>query len=119
MKLALHREANEPLTQGGRVHGADRVATIDEGLRAQTINAASTMRRDHLVGSLEVGKLADLVELSADPTAVAPERLTDDVAVLGTWVGGERIDLDAFLAAARAIPAPGAPTTQQDGPHGG
>ena len=102
------RTAVTRLTQGGHVHGADRVASIDEGMRAQTINAASTMRRDHLVGSLAPGKLADLVELSADPFAVAPDRLTDDVAVLGTWVGGERIDLDAFLAAARALPAPGA-----------
>ena len=102
------RTAVTRLTQGGRVHGGDRVATIDEGMRAHTINAASTLRRDHLVGSLAVGKLADLVELSADPFAVAPEGLADEVAVLGTWLGGERIDLDEFLAAARALPAPGA-----------
>ena len=111
------RTAVTRLTQGGTVHGADRVATIDEALRAHTIDAARTLRRDHLVGSIAPGKLADLVELSADPTEVDPERLTDDVAVLGTWVGGERVDLDAFLAAARALPAPGAAATHQDGPH--
>ena len=94
-------------TQRGNVHRPELVATIHEAMQAHTINAAKTLGRDHLVGSIAVGKLADLVELSADPYAVDPHTLDDEVKVLGTWLGGERIDLDAFLSAAAAVPAPG------------
>ncbi len=86
-------------TRGGRVHGVNQVISLDQAWRAQTIDAARTLRREHLVGSIRVGKLADFVELTADPWTVTPEALIDSVAVAGTWVGGARIDLDAFTAA--------------------
>lgn len=86
-------------TRDGGVHRPDQAITLDQAWRAQTIDAARTLRRDHLVGSVEVGKLADFVELSADPWTVEPEALIDTVAVTGTWLGGHRIDLDAFLTA--------------------
>jgi predicted amidohydrolase YtcJ len=41
-------------------------------------------------GSLEVGKLADLVILSADPTAVDPETL-DQLKVMETIKEGETV----------------------------
>lgn len=104
MQTAISRK-----TQRGNVHRPELVATVHEAMQAQTINAAKTMHRDDLVGSIAVGKLADFVELSADPYAVDPHELNDQVAVLGTWLGGERIDLDAFLGAAAAIPAPQPP----------
>lgn len=37
-------------------------------------------------------------ELAADPFTVDPARLADTATVAGTWVGGERVDLSAFLA---------------------
>jgi len=43
------------------------------------------------------------VELSADPFAVDPNRLTDLVKVEATWRAGRRIDLDAFLGQVEAI----------------
>lgn len=94
-------------TQRGTVHRPELVATMHEAMQAHTINAAKTLGRDHLVGSIAVGKLADLVELSADPYAVDPHALDDDVTVIGTWIDGERVDLDAFVAAATAVPAAG------------
>lgn len=94
-------------TQRGKVHRPELVATIHEAMQAQTINAAKTMHRDDVVGSLAAGKLADLVELSADPYAVDPHQLDAQVKVLGTWLGGERIDLDAFTSAAAAVPTAG------------
>ena len=42
---------------------------------------------EHLKGSLELGKLADLIVLSDDPYAVEPEQL-DQVRVDLTMVGG-------------------------------
>jgi predicted amidohydrolase YtcJ len=89
-------------TRSGAVHAPEQCISLDEALRAHTINAARTLRREKLVGSITVGKLADFVELSVDPYQVAPERVADTVTVLGTWLGGHRVDLEEFLAAAGA-----------------
>jgi predicted amidohydrolase YtcJ len=58
-------------------------------LRAHTLDAAYAVRREWAVGSLEAGKLADVVVLSADPLAVDPSTL-DSINVVETWVGGVR-----------------------------
>jgi predicted amidohydrolase YtcJ len=42
-------------------------------------------------GSIEQGKLADFVVLSADPTSEKPERIKD-IQVEATFVGGKRVD---------------------------
>jgi predicted amidohydrolase YtcJ len=86
-------------TRAGNVHGADQAITLDQAWRAQTINAARTLHRENVVGSISVGKFADFVELTADPYSVDPAQLAEAVQVTATWVGGQRIDLDAFLAA--------------------
>ena len=89
-------------TMGGHAHGLDQAMTLHDAFKAHTVNAARQIGRDDL-GSLAVGKLADLVELSADPYAVDPHKLTDEVTVQGTWIGGRRTDLDAYLKAVEAI----------------
>ncbi len=61
--------------------------SVASALRAVTIDAAFVLRRDHEIGSLEVGKLADLAILGGDPFEVEPRALRD-VAVKGTIVGG-------------------------------
>jgi predicted amidohydrolase YtcJ len=63
---------------------------IERALRAITIDAAYVIGMDHLVGSLEVGKYADLVVLDQDPTAGNPEDLRD-VRVIATVLGGTKI----------------------------
>jgi imidazolonepropionase-like amidohydrolase len=40
-----------------------------EALQAATINAAGALRKDNEIGSLEPGKLADMVILNSDPLA--------------------------------------------------
>ncbi len=90
-------------TSSGTVHGANQKVTLDQALRAETINGARQLFVDDKYGSLEVGKIADLVELSADPYEVNPMTLATDVSVLGTWVGGRKVDLDAFDAQIQAI----------------
>ena len=87
-------------SRGGTVHAPEQRIDIDAAFRAHTINAARTLHRDNLVGSIAPGKLADFVELTADPYQVDPQSLDDSVAVSGTWLGGQRVDLDSFLAAA-------------------
>jgi predicted amidohydrolase YtcJ len=90
-------------TDSGKVHGANQAVTLDQALKAVTINGAYQLKRDKEVGSLEVGKYADFVELSADLTKVNPLEITDKVKVQGTWVGGKKIDLKKFMQEANAI----------------
>jgi predicted amidohydrolase YtcJ len=50
-------------TQAGAVLGANETVGIDEALKAYTINGAYLTYDDNIRGSLEQGKLADLVVL--------------------------------------------------------
>jgi len=94
-------------TRSGTVHGPNQAVTLDQALRAVTVNGARQLFVDDKVGSLEVGKLADFVELSTDPYTVDPRRIAEEVSVLGTWLGGRRIDLEAFESEVAAMdPSP-------------
>ncbi len=87
----------------GAVHGPEQALSLDEALQAHTINAAWQQKRDHEIGSIEVGKLADLVLLNTDPHTVDPARLQDVMMVRGTWLAGRRVDLDGFMAAVTSL----------------
>ncbi len=54
-------------TQSGRVLGSEQRISVMDGLRAVTTNAAHQNFEEHLKGSLEPGKLADLVILDRSP----------------------------------------------------
>lgn len=56
-------------------------------LRAATINAAYELHQDDVTGSLEVGKLADLIVLDHNPLTVPAEEIAK-IKVLETVVGG-------------------------------
>lgn len=58
-------------------------------LRAVTINAAWQIFQDKDLGSIEVGKIADLIVLDGDPLA-DPQRIRD-IGVDETYVGGVNI----------------------------
>ena len=90
-------------TMAGTVHGANQAVSLHDALKAVTINGAYQLKRDHEIGSLAPGKYADLVELSADIYAVPVDKIADEVKVLGTWLGGKKIDLDAFVEEVDAI----------------
>jgi predicted amidohydrolase YtcJ len=75
-------------TSSGFVLGDEQISVM-QALRAVTIDAAYQHFEDERKGSLEVGKLADLVILSSSPLA-DPERI-DEIRVLETVVGGETI----------------------------
>ena len=65
-------------------------ASIDLALRAITSTPAFQLMSDHEFGSLEVGKFADLVVLSADPRSVAADKISQ-ISVLETWADGRRV----------------------------
>ncbi|MEI8080589.1 MAG: amidohydrolase family protein [Actinomycetes bacterium] len=90
-------------TLSGKLHGPNQAVTVDDALKAVTINAAYHLHREHDLGSIAVGKLADFVELSADPYTVEVSTLTDHIQVLGTWMHGRKINLDTFLTEVQSI----------------
>ena len=61
---------------------------VEEALRAYTVDAAFASFDEKLKGSLERGKLADIVILDRDLTQIAPETIRD-AKVLFTIVGGK------------------------------
>lgn len=72
--------------------GPERI-TVLEALRAYTAGAARAEGMEADKGTLARGKLADLVVLSRDPTALPPERL-GDVRVVLAMVGGRVVRSD-------------------------
>ncbi|MDA8478059.1 amidohydrolase [Citrobacter sp. Awk 4] len=72
----------------------DRNLTLTEVLRSATIDAAYMIARDREVGSLEPGKLADLIVLKDDIFSNPPETLFK-TRVLRTVVGGKVVWQDA------------------------
>jgi len=62
--------------------------TVEEALKLYTINAAYASFEEDLKGTIEEGKLADMVVLSDDPFKVKPEKIRE-IKVLMTVVGGK------------------------------
>ena len=75
------------LTASGRVLGEHERIEVDEALRTITLGAAYTLKLDHEVGSIEVGKRADFAVLEDDPREIGGDRLKD-VGIWGTVHGG-------------------------------
>ena len=72
----------------GRVYGPDEAVSIQEALRMYTVNSAYLSWDEHKKGSIEAGKLADLIVLDRDPLTVPPEQLLT-MRVLTTIVNGK------------------------------
>jgi predicted amidohydrolase YtcJ len=104
MKISLHNDPpvtpEEPLRNisvavtrtapSGRVLAPEQRLTVEQAIRAQTIDAAWQLFSDDVIGSLEVGKYADMVVLSADPRTVPPEEIAD-LDVRATYLAGRRV----------------------------
>jgi predicted amidohydrolase YtcJ len=78
------------VSRGGAVIGADQRVTPMEGLKAMTIWAARQYREDDIKGSLEPGKLADLVILDKNPLKVEKKAIKD-IKVVETLKEGKTI----------------------------
>lgn len=76
---------------GSTLGGPELRLTVEQALRGYTINGAAATKRDHVVGSLEPGKLADLAILSANPLEADIDDLRS-IRVEETWVDGAPVD---------------------------
>ena len=75
-----------PRVSGG-VLGADQKITRREALQVETINNAYLTFEEKTKGSIEVGKLADLVVLPED-ILTCPDKHIEEMKVSMTMVGG-------------------------------
>ena len=85
--LGIHDMVNRRTASGAPFNQAEAV-TAAEALRAYTYGSAYASKQEHVKGSIEPGKLADLTVLSEDPTAVSPDRI-GGLEVVATIVDGE------------------------------
>lgn len=78
------------VTSSGFILGEDQRIGVMDALRAVTINTARMYFMEDSIGSLEVGKKADLAVLSDNPLTMKPEDLIN-LKVLSTFVDGELV----------------------------
>jgi predicted amidohydrolase YtcJ len=84
--MALQSEVTRTDAKGN-VWGPRQKITVEEALRVGTINGAYASFEERLKGSIEAGKLADLVVLGRDPLREDPSRLIH-IPVERTMLGG-------------------------------
>ena len=77
-------------TRSGKVLGEEQKISTYSALEAMTINAAYQHFEDDIKGSIEVGKLADLVVLSEDPLSIDTKNLLE-VSVVATFSRGVEV----------------------------
>ena len=79
--------------KSGAVYGANEAVPMSRALRAYTRDGAFFTREERLKGTLEPGKLADIIVLSQDLLTIPPDRILDtmvDLTVLGGRVVYDR-----------------------------
>ncbi len=85
--LAMASYAVNRITHSGRVAGPEQRISIDDALQAVTLGAAYSWRREHDLGSIEVGKIANFTVLADDPYETDPRDFAN-TRVLGTVFEG-------------------------------
>ena len=72
----------------GEIWGPSQKISVEEAIKVGTINGAYASFEENIKGSLEIGKLADLVILDKNPTIVDPMTIID-IPIQRTMVGGK------------------------------
>ena len=74
----------------GEVYGAVEALSVEEALRAYTVGSAWLSYEENLKGTIETGKVADLIVLDRDILTIDHDEIMD-VEVLQTWLGGQLV----------------------------
>jgi predicted amidohydrolase YtcJ len=103
--LALASYAVNRVTAAGRVAAPDECISVEAALRGVTIEAAYSWRREHDLGSIAPGKIANFTVLAQHPYEIDPGEL-HHVPIVGTMFEGRWFPIES-----RAVSAsPGATT---------
>ncbi|MHA1592208.1 MAG: amidohydrolase family protein, partial [Candidatus Heimdallarchaeaceae archaeon] len=81
------------IDENGTIHEpdpwvAEHKISVEMGLRMLTIEGAYAVKQEDYLGSLEIGKYADMIVLTADPLTVNEDDIKD-IEVMLTMVGGK------------------------------
>ena len=87
--MTVWTAVNRPLRSGGVLGPDERISAFD-ALKMITTNVAYQYREEDTKGTIKVGKLADFVVLSADPTKVEPMTIKE-IKVVETLKEGKTI----------------------------
>ena len=88
--LRLIQTAVERKTKKGEILGENEKLNIMEALKAMTIHAAWQIKMENKIGSIKVGKYADLIILDKNPLEVPYEEL-ENIQVLDAFVSGNEV----------------------------
>jgi predicted amidohydrolase YtcJ len=87
MRVAVVRDMwKEPDT----ILAPDERVSVEAAIRSVTRDAAWACHSEDVIGSLEPGKLADLVVLEEDPRKVAARKISD-IGISQTWMDGQQV----------------------------
>ena len=78
------------VSRSGQVIGPEQRSSVYDALKALTIHAAYQYREEDIKGSLEPGKLADLVILSDNPLKIDPMQIKD-IEIMATYKEGQEV----------------------------
>jgi predicted amidohydrolase YtcJ len=82
--------ARDMWAEPGTILAPQERVSAEAAIRAVTRNAAWACHSEHEIGSLETGKLADLVVLDEDPRKVEPTAIAD-IGISETWMDGKQV----------------------------
>jgi predicted amidohydrolase YtcJ len=88
VEILLTRETPEGTPAGGWL--PEQRLTLEEAIRGYTMGGAIAAKREKTEGSIEVGKLADVIIISQDLFKVPPNQISE-TKVLMTMVGGKTV----------------------------
>jgi hypothetical protein len=91
VEILLTRETPEGTPAGGWIP-KERL-TLEEAIRGYTMGGAMAAKREETEGSIEVGKLADVIIISQDLFKIAPNQISETKALM-TMVGGKTVYQD-------------------------
>ncbi|KPK28933.1 MAG: hypothetical protein AMJ61_00020 [Desulfobacterales bacterium SG8_35_2] len=86
--LKLAWVAVNRFSASGKVLGPDERISVEQALRAVTLDAAYAIRMEEEIGSISPGKVADFTVLEQDPYEVDPVKLKD-IPIWGTVFEGK------------------------------
>jgi predicted amidohydrolase YtcJ len=91
VQMLLTRETQEGTPAGGWL--PEQRLTLEEAIYGYTMGGAIAAKREKTEGSIEVGKLADVIIISQDLFKIAPNHI-GKTKVLMTMVGGKTMYQD-------------------------
>jgi predicted amidohydrolase YtcJ len=100
--------------QDGIVRGGNQTVSVDEAIKAWTLDGAYATFEENIKGSIAPGRLADFVVLAKDPRKV-PADAIKDITVEATYMGGQKV----YTAPPKAVAmTPQPPLNYGDGDYG-